>query len=79
MTRDIGINASRTEGDGSCPAKECKRTRPSAADGGVGRSEVREGGVGEEDWDREWGLSGEDVRGADEGSGLGELLAGVLV
>lgn len=67
VTRDIGIKPSRT-GEGSRAAKECSRTRP--AGGGVaGKSEVREGGVGEGDWECEFGLSGDEARGEDMGSG----------
>jgi len=73
-TRDRGTNASRT-GDGSRPAKECKRMRADAG-GGVGRSALREGGVGDGDWEYEFGLSGEGVRGEDERSE--ELLGGAL-
>jgi hypothetical protein len=47
----IGITMPCT-GDGLCPAKECSQMWP-AVGGGVGRSEVREGGVGNGDWDCE--------------------------
>ena len=56
----IGITMPHT-GDGLCLAKECSQMRP-AVGGGVGRSEVCEGGVGNGDWDCERGLSGEGVR-----------------
>jgi hypothetical protein len=62
----MGIKSSRT-GKGSSAARECSRMRPAAGDA-VGRSEVREGGVGEGDRERELGLSGEEVRGEDIGS-----------
>jgi hypothetical protein len=75
VTRVTGITVPRT-GDGSRPAKECSRMRP-AVGGGVGRSEVREGGVGDGDWDCERGLSGEGVRG-EEDKGSGERLEAVL-
>jgi len=55
----IGITVPCT-GDGSRPAKECSRMRP-AVGGGVGRSEVCEGRVGDGDWDCKRGLSGEGV------------------
>jgi hypothetical protein len=64
LTRDMGISASRT-GDGSRPGKECNRAGP-AGNGGVGRSDVRDGGVGVGDDDCELGLRGEGVRGEDE-------------
>jgi hypothetical protein len=65
VARDMGISASRT-GDGSRPVKECNRTR--LAVGGVGRSDVRDGGVGVGVGvgDGEFGLRGEGVRGEDE-------------
>jgi hypothetical protein len=51
VTRDMGINASRT-GEGSRPSKECNRARTVAGGGvPVGRSTEREGGVGDGDWD----------------------------
>jgi hypothetical protein len=49
VARDMGISALRT-GEGSRPVKECNRTR-SAVGGGVGRSDVRDGGVGVGDGD----------------------------
>lgn len=67
----MGISASRT-GDGSRPAKESNRVEPPSG-GGVGSSELLDGGVG----DCEFGLSGEDVRGEEDGST--KPLAGVLV
>jgi hypothetical protein len=61
FARDMGISASRS-GDGSRPEKECNRVGPT---GGVevGRSDVRDGGVGVGDGDCEFGLRGEGVRG----------------
>jgi hypothetical protein len=68
MMQVIGITAPHT-GDGLHPAKECSQMRP-AVGGGVGRSEVHEGWVGDGDWDCERGLSGEGVhREEDKGSG----------
>jgi hypothetical protein len=69
----MGISALRT-GDGSRPAKECNRVGP-PSDGGVGRSELLDGGVGVGDC--EFGLRGEGVRGEEERSR--ESLGGVLV
>lgn len=61
VVRDMGISASRT-GEGSRAVKECNRVRK-ADDGGVGRSDVRDEGVGVGDGDGEFGLRGEGVRG----------------
>jgi hypothetical protein len=69
----MGISALRT-GDGSRPAKEYVRP-PSG--GGVGRSELLDGGVGVGVGDCEIGLRGEGMRGEEERSR--EPLAGVLV
>jgi hypothetical protein len=77
IAREMGISASRT-GDGSRPVKECNRVGPPSG-GGVGRSELVDGGVGVGvgDGDCEFGLRGEGVRGEEERSR--EPLAGVLV
>ena len=69
----MGISALRT-GDGSRPAKDSERL-PSS--GGLGKSELVDGGVGVGDGDCEIGLRGEGVRGEEEWSR--EPLAGVLV
>lgn len=76
VAREMGISASRT-GDGSRPAKECNRVGP-RSDGGVGRSELLDGGVGVGVGDCEFGLRGEGVRGEEE-EWSREPLAGVLV
>jgi hypothetical protein len=76
IAREMGISALRT-GDGSRPAKDCNRVRPPSG-GGVGTSELLDGGVGVGvgDGDCEFGLRGEGVRGEVRSR---EPLAGVLV
>jgi hypothetical protein len=64
VVRDMGISASRT-GEGSRAVKECNRARP-VVGGGVGRSDVRDEGVGVGDGEGEFGLRGEGVRGEHE-------------
>jgi len=61
VTWDIGIGSLLRFVEGSCEAKDCNRMRSVSGDA-VGRSEVREGGVDGDDWGRELGLRGDELR-----------------